>query len=194
LNKLSEEQEQSERAVNVINEELAREQASSWNKIDSICAGKESVEQQMAYLEDQLTSAQASHKSSLVELKVKHNNDSTNVKSSMMASHKQAWNFAAMCQTFAHPCPKSGMAGHGWGPRSWFDTASSHHSLDPYGGHGMIQQHHILWHASKQHQFCLSFGRNTSVKPKTLLLYVNSLKRYEILIDLKVWDLGLHTE
>jgi hypothetical protein len=29
LNKLSEEQEQSERAVNVINEELAREQASS---------------------------------------------------------------------------------------------------------------------------------------------------------------------
>ncbi len=24
----------------------------------------------------------------------------------------------------------------------------------------MIQQHHILRHASKQHQFCLSFGRN----------------------------------
>jgi hypothetical protein len=89
LNKLSEEQARSERAVNVIKEELARVQASSRNEIDSIRAEKESVEQRIADLEDQLTSAQASHKSLLVELQVQHDNDLINVKSSMMASHKQ---------------------------------------------------------------------------------------------------------
>jgi methylmalonyl-CoA mutase cobalamin-binding subunit len=75
--------------VNVIKEELARVQASSRNEIDSIRAEKESVEQRIADLEDQLTSAQASHKSLLVELQVQHDNDLINVKSSMMASHKQ---------------------------------------------------------------------------------------------------------
>jgi hypothetical protein len=186
LNKLSEEQEQSERAVNVIKEELAREQASSWNKIDSICAGKESVEQQIAYLEDQLTSAQASHKSSLVELKVKHNNDLTNALTSKPKILPQCAKLSPILDQKVVWLGTDGDPGAA--------LTLHHHSLDPYGGHGMIQQHHILWHASKQHQFCLSFGRNTSVKPKTLLLYVNSLKRYEILIDLKVWDLGLHAE
>jgi hypothetical protein len=30
-----------------------------------------------------------------------------------------------------------------------------HHSLDPYGRHGKVQQHYILPHASKQYQFFL---------------------------------------
>jgi hypothetical protein len=32
-----------------------------------------------------------------------------------------------------------------------------HHSLDSYGGHGMVQQHLTLWNVSKQHQFCPDF-------------------------------------
>jgi hypothetical protein len=32
-----------------------------------------------------------------------------------------------------------------------------HHSLDPYGGHEMVQHHLTLWNVSKQHQFCPKF-------------------------------------
>jgi hypothetical protein len=33
-----------------------------------------------------------------------------------------------------------------------------HPSFDPYGGHEMVQQHHKLSHAFKQHQFCPRLG------------------------------------
>jgi hypothetical protein len=45
-----------------------------------------------------------------------------------------------------------------------------HHSLDPYRGHGLIQQHHILSHASKQHQFCSGCG-NVRPKPKSKVIW-----------------------
>jgi hypothetical protein len=37
------------------------------------------------------------------------------------------------------------------------------HSLDPYGGHEMVQQHHTLWNVSKQHQFCPKFDGKVAV-------------------------------
>jgi hypothetical protein len=36
--------------------------------------------------------------------------------------------------------------------------ALHHPSFDPYGGHEMVQQHHKLSHAFKQHQFCPRLG------------------------------------
>jgi hypothetical protein len=67
-----------------------------------------------------------------------------------------AQNLQQECQTFyAHLSPKGGMAGPRWGLRSWFDTAY-HHSLDPYGGYGMVlQQQHI-----PSQQNSISFAQN----------------------------------
>jgi hypothetical protein len=48
------------------------------------------------------------------------------------------------------------MAGHRYG-NSGSEWTLNHHSLNPYGGHGMVLQHHLLSHASKQHH---SFAQN----------------------------------
>jgi hypothetical protein len=65
---------------------------------------------------------------------------------------------AKSCQLFAISSPKCGMAWHRWELRNWFfDTASSLIGLI-HGGHGMVQQHHILSIAFEQHQCCPRFG------------------------------------
>jgi hypothetical protein len=38
-----------------------------------------------------------------------------------------------------------------------------HHSLDPYGGHEMVQHHHTLWNVSKQHPFSHKFNGKVAV-------------------------------
>jgi hypothetical protein len=71
-------------------------------------------------------------------------------------SFAQDW---AMSTKFCQPEPKktNGLAQMG----TWELGAGQtlhHHSFDPYGGHEMVQQHHKLSHASKQHQFCPRLG------------------------------------
>jgi hypothetical protein len=57
----------------------------------------------------------------------------------------------ATYQTFANGSPKSGMAGQIW-RLTGAEWTLNPLSLIPYGGHGMVLQHHLLSHASKQHQ------------------------------------------
>jgi hypothetical protein len=49
------------------------------------------------------------------------------------------------------------MAGHRYGD-SGAEYTLNHHSLNPYGGHGMVWQHHLLSHASKQHHLNKKFA------------------------------------
>jgi hypothetical protein len=46
----------------------------------------------------------------------------------------------------------------GTGADSGAGLTLHHQSLDLYGGHRMVQQHCVLLHASKQHQFCPKFA------------------------------------
>jgi hypothetical protein len=48
------------------------------------------------------------------------------------------------------------MAGHRYGD-SEAEYTLNHHSLNPYGRHGMVWQHHLLSHASKEHHLCPKF-------------------------------------
>jgi hypothetical protein len=67
-----------------------------------------------------------------------------------------AQNLRQFAKHFANGTVKSGMAGHRYGD-SGDKWTLNHHSLNPYGGHGMVWQHHLLSHASKQHH---SFAQN----------------------------------
>ena len=84
----------------------------------------------------------------------------------MVQQHLTVWNDSKQHQF----CPKSICKILNFSPTAaqklvWTDRDGQsgacltlqHHSLDPYGGHEMVQQHLTLWNISKQHQFCPKF-------------------------------------
>jgi hypothetical protein len=93
--KLSEEKERSDMALKKLREELTRVQEVAHCEVKSMRNEKEECEQQMLVektracnLEDQLANAVASHKASLMELKVNHDKEINETRSQLMQSHK----------------------------------------------------------------------------------------------------------